>query len=102
MPVYERPVWILFPCPDVKGVEGGQPEPVGRLEVVKELAHEFGWRSGVSFVPGIGQDKEVRPGQPGFATGIRLIDDDLRMGRIERACSHQCEVHIMKSHRSRV
>src|SRR5256885_6805231 len=41
MPVDERAVRIVLPRPDMQRVKGWQPEAVGSLEIMEQLAHEL-------------------------------------------------------------
>jgi hypothetical protein len=58
MPVHERAVGIVLPCPDVQRVEGRKPEAVRALEQVQELAHELGRRR-VIRMPSVRENEKV-------------------------------------------
>ena len=60
MPIHERTVWIVLPCPDMQRVERWETEAIGKLEVVKKLPHELRWAL-ILLVPCVGENQKVGP-----------------------------------------
>lgn len=102
MPVRECSGRILFPCPDVQGIERIKPEAVRLIEEMEELSHELRRITGIVFVPGGGVKQEVCADQLEFPVRLRLVDDDLRLRSIQRARLHQVHVDEVHAHGAEV
>src|SRR5580704_7626349 len=101
MPVHECAVGIVFPRPDMQGVERGETEAVRELEIMKELTHKL-WRTLLLCIPRFGENQKIGTDQSQSSAWRRLVDHDLRMHRVEFAAVYQSSVHIVKPHRSRI
>ena len=96
MPVYERTVGVLLPCPNVQRIKRRQSKTVRGVEQVKQLAHQF-WRiPWMVLVPHIGEDEEVGSNELSASVWRRFVDHDLRTRRIQHALIHQLAIYIMK------
>src|SRR3954470_1152225 len=99
IPVRERAVRIVLPCPDVQRVERRRPEAIGGLEVVKELSVQLG-RAGVGFVPVGREHEKVGAGDAQAAGRRRLVEDDLGFGGVDLAVRDEREIHEVEPHRA--
>ena len=103
MPVDERPIWIWFPRPNVKGVERRESEAIGTFEIVIELAHQLRRTlPRMRFVPLIGQDQKIGANQVKTAIGLRFVNHDLGLSGINDATAHKSQVHVVEPHRARI
>lgn len=102
MPVRERAGRVFFPGPDVQGIERIEPEAIRLVKEMEELPHELRRVTGIVFVPGSGVEQEVSANQLEFAIGLRLIDDDLWLRRVEHAGLHQVHVDEVHTHGAEV
>ena len=88
MPIHERAVGILLPCPHMKRVERRKSEAIGALEIMKELPHELGRPlSRMSLVPVTCNNQKVGADKLQVAVWHRLVDHDLRARRIYYAAA---------------
>jgi len=103
VPVDERPIWIWFPRPNVKGVERRESEAIGTFEIVIELAHQLRRTlPRMRFVPLIGQDQKIGANQVKTAIGLRFVNHDLGLSGINDATAHKSQVHVVEPHRARI
>src|SRR5436853_7694478 len=84
MPVDERAVRIVLPRPDMQRVKGWQPEAVGSLEIMEQLAHELRRTAPMCCVPRVREHQVVSADQLQASAGCRLVKHDLRTTGIKR------------------
>ena len=82
VPVDERTVRIVLPCPDVQRVKGRQTETIGRIKQMEQLSHQLR-RCGILCVPRVRDQQIVSANQLERSVGHRFINYDLRTRDIE-------------------
>src|ERR1700727_408613 len=83
-------------------VEGWQSEAIRGFEVVKDLSHELRWRARMLLIPCAGNNEVVGAGQFQASVGLSLVEHDLRTRDIYDTVAHQCVIHVVKTHCSKV
>src|SRR6478609_8295969 len=101
IPVDERARRAVLPRPHVERVEAGEPEPVRRIELLENLAHQLR-RLRVRLVPLIREHEVIGANQADATVAGRFVDDDLGTPGIALTVNDKGTVEVVQSHRAGV